>query len=359
MNSTLAQEKVQFEGGYTADLAYNAVGGLDRGGAYLGNIDLTFLLETQNLGLWKGGRFFVYLLNNHGNSLSTLMGDLQVANNIEAESHSRLYEFWYEHQLNPQLSVLLGQHNLNSVFAVSDAGSFFVNSSFGIQPDISENVPTSIFPVATLAAVLSWKIKPNLVLYSAIYDGDPGSESENPNSINWRLNRSEGVMNIHELQYHSQKDSLTQTTYKLGFWNHSQDIETKSAYKSRSQGIYFIADKVFSRESDLSQGLNGFVQAGYSLTSLNPVSAYLGGGFVYQGIFPKRDDDVVGLAVAHSFFSNLWRTVKNETAIELTYHFNSSRAFSIKPNVQYIIQPAVQNNIPNALMGLVRLNYSW
>ena len=166
-------------------------------------------------------------------------------------------------------------------------------------------------------------------------------------------------MNIHELQYHSQKDSLTQTTYKLGFWNHSQDIETKSAYKSRSQGIYFIADKVFSRESDLSQGLNGFVQAGYSLTSLNPVSAYLGGGFVYQGIFPKRDDDVVGLAVAHSFFSNLWRTVKNETAIELTYHFNSSRAFSIKPNVQYIIQPAVQNNIPNALMGLVRLNYSW
>ena len=102
---------------------------------------------------------------------------------------------------------------------------------------------------------MSWKIKPNLVLYSTIYDGDPGSESENPNSINWRLNRSEGVMNIHELQYHSQKDSLTQTTCKLAFWNHSQDIETESAYKHRSQGSilsqieYSVGGQIFHKGS--------------------------------------------------------------------------------------------------------------
>ena len=87
-----------FEGAYTLDLASNLKGGVDQGSAYLGNIDLTFTFDTEKLGFWKNGRFFVYLLNNHGNSLSDLIGDFQVANNIEANSNSRLYEFWYEHR---------------------------------------------------------------------------------------------------------------------------------------------------------------------------------------------------------------------------------------------------------------------
>jgi porin len=137
---------ITFSGGYTFDLAGNVAGGVDQGTAYLGNIDLNFDFDTQALNLWKGGHFFVYLLNNHGNSLSELMGDFQVANNIEAESNTRLYELWYEHNFS-FWSVLVGQHDLNSTFAKTDTGFFFVNSSFGIQPDLSTNVPTSIFPL--------------------------------------------------------------------------------------------------------------------------------------------------------------------------------------------------------------------
>jgi len=58
-----------FEGIYTLDLASNLRGGLDQGTAYLGNIDLTFTFDTEKFGFWKNGSFFVYLLNNHGNSL--------------------------------------------------------------------------------------------------------------------------------------------------------------------------------------------------------------------------------------------------------------------------------------------------
>ena len=107
-----------FECAYTLDLASNINGGIDQGFAYLGNIDLNVTFNTEKLGLWEGGQFYVYLLNNHGNSLSALMGDFQIANNIEAESNSRLYEFWYKHHFK-NATITLGQHDLNSVFAIS------------------------------------------------------------------------------------------------------------------------------------------------------------------------------------------------------------------------------------------------
>ena len=113
-----------FEGVYTLDLASNLKGGLDQGSAYLGNIDLMFTFDTEKFGFWKNGRFFVYLLNNHGNSLSDLIGDFQVVNNIEANSNSRLYEFWYEHHLE-NIKITIGQHNLNSIFAITEAGLIF------------------------------------------------------------------------------------------------------------------------------------------------------------------------------------------------------------------------------------------
>ena len=118
-------EAFLFEGNYTLDLASNIKGGTEQGYAYLGNLDLNFTFDTEKLGLWEGGQFFVYLLNNHGNALSPLMGDFQVANNIEADPNSRLYEFWYQHHFKNG-SLTLGQHNLNSVFAITETGGFFI-----------------------------------------------------------------------------------------------------------------------------------------------------------------------------------------------------------------------------------------
>jgi carbohydrate-selective porin OprB len=61
-SSLLAQstkKRFIFEGVYTLDLATNMSGGLEQGFAYLGNIDLTFTFDTEKLGFWKNGSFFV------------------------------------------------------------------------------------------------------------------------------------------------------------------------------------------------------------------------------------------------------------------------------------------------------------
>jgi len=125
---------------YTGKVVTNHRSGLKRGTTSLGNIDLTATLDTEKTWLWKGGTFFVYILNNHGgNPTKSYIGDLQTVSNIETEDATRLYELWYEHLFSwyGTLSFLIGQHDMNSEFNVTEYGGLFINSSFGIQPDIS------------------------------------------------------------------------------------------------------------------------------------------------------------------------------------------------------------------------------
>lgn len=359
-----SNKETVFEGVYTLDLASNLKGGLDQGSAYLGNIDLMFTFDTEKFGFWKNGRFFVYLLNNHGNSLSDLIGDFQVVNNIEANPNSRLYEFWYEHHLE-NIKITIGQHNLNSIFAISKSGLFFINSSFGIQPDISANVSTSIFPLAALGAIISLKINSNLQFNNGVYDGDPGSETSNPNSLKWSLNKTDGAFFIHELVYEKKKDSSVNSIFKLGLWNHIQKQIFDGFEQYNSQGIYFIGEKkIFQLEDDVKR-VNFFSQVGFSLNQYNPVKSYWGGGFVYHGIFSNRENDAGGIAIAHSRFSDYYQSqfsmdkLQSETALEISYEFVFSNPLVLKPNVQYIINPGTNTSIPNALMALVRMSYSW
>jgi porin len=361
LNAQDPSQGFEFSGGYTFDFAANVKGGVDQGGVFLGNVDLNFDFNTEALNLWNRGHFFMYVLNNHGNSLSALMGDFQVANNIEAEAHTRLYEIWYEHRFD-FWSVLVGQHDLNSVFAVSEIGTFFINSSFGIQPDLSANFPASIFPLATLGTVISWKLTKNTTLKHAIYDGDPGSESDNPNSLKWRISKNEGALLINEIQHVVKNDSLQKSVYKLGFWKHTQDQLLDTKLFSNSHGIYFISDHVLQERN--THKVSAFTQVGFGLNKHTPVKSYFGGGLLYQGVSSKRTNDGIGLALGHTVFSNAYTSnfkgkIQNETAFELSYQWVTAGRWVFQPNVQYILNPGSDTDIPNSLMGLVRFNFSW
>ena len=354
---------ILIEGGYTFDLAFNFKGGIETGSAFLGNIDLTFDFDTEALDLWEGGNFFVYILNNHGNSLSELLGDFQMADNIEAESNTRLYEIWYE-QSYKSFSFLLGQHDLNSVFAKSETGLNFINNSFGAQPDLSENFPASVFPLTTLGFIVKWRLNDHINFAHAIYDGDTGSQSENPNSLNWSLNKEEGAVIINELQFEIKKDSLLKSVYKLGIWNHTQDQTLNEVLFTSSHGVYFISDHKLIQNTSNGKTLSAFSQLGISLSTHNPVASYMGGGLWFHGLSPKRAEDGIGIAVAHVNFSDYYQSqfeggVKNETALELTYQWVTNRKWRFQPNFQYLINPASQSGLPNAFMGLIRFNYAW
>lgn len=352
---------ITIESRYTFDFATNALGGIKSGTAYLGNLDLTVEFNTETLNLWEGGQFFSYLLNNHGNSLSSLIGDYQIANNIEAESHTRLYQFWYKQNFE-NWSILIGQHDLNSVFAITDTGSNFINSSFGIQPDLSTNFPASIFPLATLGVVLEWNIGKNIKFNNAIYDGDPGTESGNPNSLTFKLSKTDGALIINEIQIYLLNKEVNEGIYKIGLWNHTQNKAINNKGYNSTHGVYFIGDQNIFQNS--LKNINVFTQIGVSLSPINPVKSYIGSGLWLQGFNQKRALDGMGIAIAKNNFSEFYKTqfsekIENEIAIELTYDWVKNEKISIKPNIQYIINPGSSIDIANSLMALIRFDLSW
>ena len=97
----------------------------------------------------------------HGESVSALVGDLQGVNNIEAFSTLRIYQYGYRHQ-SKKGSIFLGQNDLSADFITSNLTSLFIHNSFGIQPDVSSNLPLSIFSVTTLSLWEHWSLAQNL-----------------------------------------------------------------------------------------------------------------------------------------------------------------------------------------------------
>jgi len=346
-NAQENQTSLAVELSYTADIGRNFHGGISQKNAFLGNIDLTLSLDTEKASLWKNGTFFLYLLNNHGNSLSQYVGDIQGVDNIETVTKSKLYQFWYQHQYK-NWTFTLGQHDLNSVFCNTTYGATFINSSFGIQPDISANVPLSIFPTASLGFITSYELNKKVRITAAIYDGEPTLPHENSTIIDWKLSKTEGFLSIVEFQFNNEH-ATRGSTYKIGAWNHTSDLH---------YGFYAIGDqKLWTPVNNSNQGLACFTQLGISPKKDCDIDYYSSFGLHYTGLFNK--DDQLGVAFAHASIRHSENPTSlfespSENVIELTYQLQLTKHLSIQPDIQYIISPSGDKATANAFVGILR-----
>ena len=86
---------------------------------------------------------------------------------------------------------------------------------------------------------------------------------------------------------------------------------------------------------------------------INQFSNYIGTGLAYTGLFPGRDGDQLGLAMAVAVNGDTFKdaqrdagkTVKDhEINIELTYHAEILPWLALQPDIQYIINPGAGAN---------------
>jgi len=247
-----------FETTVTGDFIYNFSGGIKTGYTYIGMEDFAISFDTEAAKMWKNGNLFIHALNAHGIGPSTkLTGDLQILSNIEAGDYTGLYELWYSQSFS-NFTFLIGQHDLNSEFVGTKYGGTFINSSFGIAPNISLNVPVSVYPVAAPCILLKYEKEDKYSFKVASYDGDPGNFENNRFNLQWNINSHEGFLNIGEFEYFIHSEDLNIGSVKIGGYYHTGNFKNYSdtlLNKKGNFGLYLISDyNIFPKSINAGRG---------------------------------------------------------------------------------------------------------
>ncbi|MBP7368204.1 MAG: carbohydrate porin [Paludibacteraceae bacterium] len=230
-------------------------------------------------------------------------------------------------------------------FAASEYGSAFINSSFGIPSTFAYNIPSPIFPFTALGLRLEWSLLENLLLKTAVYDGQPDDFESHPYRLNWEISQKEGFLSISEIEWNKSLLKNRNGSYKIGLYYH-QSTDSLNI-KQKNNGVYLIADQ------EINKNTSAFAQLSVSPKNKNRHYLYAGAGINQKGIFRKNSNDLLGFGIAYAALKNFDK--KGETAFELTYQYCFNEHFILQPDLQYILHPAgTEETINNTFVGFLR-----
>lgn len=346
---------------YAQDYFRDIDGGLKRGGGAPGRIDLSATIDGRAWGGSTDNVFYMDLLDTFGSSISGQVGDLQGLDNNEAYNTFKVFGAWYQHDFgNSGFSTRLGLQDYNALFDVIDAAGVFINSSFGLEPTISQ-LPVSTFPTTTLGAVLRWRSPRGLYLMGGVYDGKPGLAGH-PAGTHIDLRSGDGILAALETGVSGGQ----RYPYKLavgGWYRTSHYTDPAGQPQDRNHGLYVIGQQRLLG-GEHTPAVDAFLQFGSAQEDRNQIDRYIGVGFNVTGLVPQRPDDILGLGMARVHIGSSYRrnnpgSTDTETAVELTYQASISKRLMIQPDVQYIIDPGAQHGVANAWVVGARARLSW
>ena len=343
----------------TLDLWRNTQGGLKVGDTQLNKLQVALAFDGDALGHadWKAR--LQYFRTNGERLSGGRVGDIQTASNIEALSTDRLMEAWIERALWKTGAVRVGLMDLNADFDSIAPAGLFLNSSHGIGPDLSQTGPNgpSIFPVSAFGVHGVWQASPSLTLRAAAFDGVPGDPDHPKAFAAVKLSRRDGALLIGQADWAISDDVQA----SFGAWRYTASFDRldRPARQRGQGGAYAYVQGSIPGLKDWS----GWVRAGFADPDIEVVGDYLGLGVVKSAPFPDRPDDQFGVAIAHAGIGGPARRSGDlpsaETTVELTYRYQVNDRLAVQPDVQYVIHPASQAGLENALVVGLRLNLTF
>lgn len=344
LRTKLEDKGVTFGSEYINDNFLKLNGGLNNKTPlkYQGLSNTSLELDTEKLGLWKGGKVFTNFANLHGTGLTNnYVGDLQGISNIDAEPHSQLLEYWYQHSvLDGKLKVKVGRQDANIDFCTLENAGEYINSSFGLIP----NTPIPAYPAPALGVSTIISPSNQVDIKYGLLDGDAQIGT---NAFRTAFDGKNGTVHITEVAFKPEIKGH-KGNYIAGYWIHTGDVdEITDAPEAKSfknnQGFYMAGEqRIFNEKSDKEQGLTIVGQFGWAPADRNEISEYFGAGFKYTGFIPKRNKDITGIGTAIADVSSRYKNIDGrtlESVLEIFHRFQITNWFALQPSMQYIFNP--------------------
>ena len=124
-------------------------------------------------------------------------------------------------------------------------------------------------------------------------------------------------------------------------------------------GIYVFG------EMSVNEQLGIFFKHGRGRAEYSQYTQFYAAGLNYMGLISGREEDILGFGVVHSRHSAAFLEAHEgefyaaETSYEITYHTEIMNWLSVQPTFQFIQQPGMEVEIPNATVVGLRLSAAY
>jgi porin len=382
--SQLADDGIKPQALFITDPFVNAAGGRRRGFSEYDLLALDLLLDTDKLLGWPGGQFHIGFANSSGTSLSQqYVGNsfpVQLAD--VASPNPRLTYLSYTQSLfDDRLSVRFGRLTINSVYGEEFAGSqyfkAFTSVAFDLVPlGIFLNAPGAFgYPLTTWGARV--KFEPTESFYAMVgcYNGDPDVKDGDRHGVDFTLHGPAFVIGEvgYRRNYGPDAPGLP-GNLKLGAYLNGGDAEVfGSSVEGQGgetvqarYGFYVVGDQAIVRWGEPAEkrhlGVFGALACAPD-QRVNAVPYFFDAGLVAYGFLPNRPRDFAGFGVAYGSYSGDLRRAEEfqaltnsavgvqsyEMTLEWNYGCTVRPGLLVQPSIQYLVNPAGNRTVPNAL----------
>lgn len=361
----LEDHGVTFAGSYTLDWQSLWSGGVSKSAATRSALDFNVTFDSLKLLKYEGGTLYAdfYTTDMHERPDT---GAIQSISSLETGVDvTELAELWYEQVLlGGVLRVKVGKVDANSEFAFTAPSGEFMNGSAAVDPNIL-GMPTWPDP-ATGVNLFVYPVE-RWYIGGGWYDGalgvdgigtgrrGPSTFFTDEQSDDWFFIGETGLT-------WTALGSMARGRAGVGAWHHTGEWEEfDSGVEDGTTGLYLFGEQLVwdttREDAEDDRGLWVFGQYAYADGSVSEIEHHIGAGLVLHGTFAGREDDAVGV---YASWAGLTDDPDagfdgNETALEVFYKIMVTPFFSVKPDLQYFINPGGDPEIDDALVGGLRL----
>lgn len=353
---------------YSAAILGNPVGGMRKGVKYAGLLNVYLDFDLEKLLKISGTKFVVSGSWAFGENLSAddIGNFFTVSSDFNGKSLS-LYQLFIETNLwGDKVTVALGRMGIGDNFGTAEVFGIYVSDAFNQHPiSLNYDIPAYLSnPDAALGSRLWIRPADDFYIAAGVYNADPDAGRDSDVSVNVDFTFGDGVILISEAGYtpgRSEGSTGLPGEYKFGaYYDTGEFDELSDEEKNRegNYGFYIVTDQMVYREpGEGSQGLTLWAAATYAPEEkINLFPLFLSGGFVYEGVFPGRDDDIAGFGFAYGRLSRDLEEKDFEIGLEGTYIFQVTPWLGLQPDVQLIVHPGGSGSIPDALVAGMQLS---
>lgn len=356
----LEEHGLTVAGSFTIEWADAISGGLSRKWVSRNIFDINATLDTEKMGGWKGGTFYVDVASSDSTEGGTFVPGTQWTSTIEIAGDTfQVANIWYQQELfDGALRLKGGKIDPTTEFGYLSASAGYLNLGT-LYPMTFVTVPT--YPYSSLGGLAYVYPCENFYVGGGVFDANflwdqfvPDDQFDDV----WAV--GETGLTFDTL------GPFKDARLSFGGWYDSRDFahfdtgNIESAY-----GLYALAEgRLFAPESSEegdTRGLWLFGQWSYADPTVITNHLHYGGGVALHGMCDARPEDKLGVYVGRVHYAgspNVGITGK-ETAIELFYAVKVTPSVTFTPDIQFLLDAGGDETTTDPIVFSMRLQVSF